>query len=515
MTSIKFTSIKLIIRILSLICVFILLFSFNSAEAQQFVIQVAASKTPMDIRDFSKKYKITEPITEVKYEDWYRYFIGNFEDLRSASEFAGEVALRSGITGVFPRKLKENSESFVQEQKISSANQVEEQSDLTTPTDSGSLITKKPGRKINYLFSRILGDKNVIEKTFTYPIIFLFIFLIIVFILNIIMALLVLYFSNQRKNLKERYIRIFENLYEEVLRSYLFGETTWEETLVKLKEIKKPLNRKILTSVLLNFQENLRGEMDNSIPEIFVRLGLHIDALKSTKSLFYANKVRGIHELTNLYPQSAEEIIQYYINNPHDLVRAEAQISYIRLHPDKPFGFLRRLTSPFTSWTQLSAFYVFRLHQLPVPAFIDYLDSENPNVRNFCLRMIIYFQQIENASEIIKMLGSQMELTRFLSIRAINDLRLYQGKELIKNRYPDETEKNRMEIIKALKNIGNADDFDFLETIIKSGSVTAKTEACRSLYFMSSESRERLIFLNQNADLKIEQYLAHVTDPRN
>ena len=108
-----------------------------------------------------------------------------------------------------------------------------------------------------------------------------------------------------------------------------------------------------------------------------------------------------------------------------------------------------------------------------------------------------------------------MELTRFLSIRAINDLRLHQGKELIKNRYPDETEKNRMEIIKALKNIGNAEDFNFLESIIKSGSVTAKTEACRSLYFMSPESRERLILLNQNADLNIEQYLAHVTDQRN
>jgi hypothetical protein len=508
-------SVKLIIRFLSPLCVFILLFPSNSATAQQFVIQVAASKTPMDIQGFSKKFKISEPITEVKYEDWYRYFIGNFEDLRSASKFAGEVALRSGINGVFPRKLKENSESIVQEQKESSANLKAEPSVLTTPTDPVSLITEKPGRKSNYLFVMFLSVRNVIEKAFSYPIIILFIFLTIVFIFNTIIALLILYFTNQKKNLKERHIRIFENLYEEVLRLYLFGDINWEETLVKLKNIKKPLNRKILTSVLLNFQENLRGETDKSIPEIFIRLGLHKDALKSTKSLFYANKVRGIRELTNLYPQGAEDIIQYYINSQRDLVRAEAQISYIRLHPDKPFDFLRRLTSPFTNWTQLSAFYVFRLHQLPVPSFIDYLDSDNPNVRNFCLRMIIYFQQIENASEIIKMLGSQMELTRFLSIRAINDLRLYQGKELIKNRYPDETEKNRMEIIKALKTIGNAEDFDFLETIIKSGSVTAKTEACRSLYFMSSESRERLILLNQNADLNIEQYLAHVTDPRN
>lgn len=541
-----------------LICVFILLFPHSSAGAQRFAIQVAASKSPLDIQYFSKKYKISQPITEIRYEDWYRYFIGNFEDLKSASRFTRDFALQTGITGVFPRKLDENSKSFIQEQKKDSANEVKEPSNLTTAKDSGSLIAeksvskvdrdtdakkpiKKTGNKVNHLFLRIFGNKNVtelqkeliaygnnhfpsffrkfyiriVETTYTYPIILLFIFLIFVLIINIILAFLVLYYSNKQKNLKDRYIRIYENLYEEVLRLYLFDEINWEKTLVKLKKIKKTLNRKILTSVLLNFQENLRGEMDNQIPKIFVKLGLHKDALKSTKSSFYYNKVLGIRELTNLYPKGAEEIIQNYINNPNDLVRAEAQTSYIRLHPDKPFDFLRNLTSPFTRWTQLSAFYLFRQHQLSVPSFIDYLDSENPNVRNFCLRMIIYFQQLENASEIIKMLDNQMELTRFLSIRAINDLRLYQGKELIKNRYSDETEKNRVEIIKALKNIGNVEDFDFIETILKSGSVTVKTEACRSLYFMNAEGQERLMLLNQNANLKIEQYLAHIMDPRN
>ena len=339
MASTRFMPLKLIIRFLCPICVFILLFPFNSVIAQQFVIQVAASKTPMDIQKFSKKYNISESITEVKYEDWYRYFIGNFVDLRSASKFAGEVALRSGITGVFPRKLEEKSESYVKEPKEIPTKLVEKPSALTAPKDSGLIITQKPGRKYNELFIRILGNKNFIKKAFNYPIILLFIFLTIFFVLNILMALLVLQFSSRQKNLKERYISIFKSLYEEVLRSYLFSEITWEETLIKLKDYKKPLNRKILTSVLLNFRENLRGEMDNSIPEIFVRLGLHKDALKSTKSMFYANKVRGIRELTNLYPKGAEEIIQYYINSPRELVRVEAQISYIRLHPEKPFDF--------------------------------------------------------------------------------------------------------------------------------------------------------------------------------
>jgi hypothetical protein len=129
--------------------------------------------------------------------------------------------------------------------------------------------------------------------------------------------------------------------------------------------------------------------------------------------------------------------------------------------------------------------------------------------------MIIYFQQLEGVTEIFRFLDSKNELTRFLTFRAINDLRLFEGKELIKNCYPEETGKNRLEIIKAFKNIGTSDDFDFLESIIKSGSITEKTEACRALYFMNKAGRDQLNLLIMNSDQHIEQYLAHVTDPRN
>jgi hypothetical protein len=233
------------------------------------------------------------------------------------------------------------------------------------------------------------------------------------------------------------------------------------------------------------------------------------------KSSFFKDKVQGIRELTNLYPQGAAEVIRDFVNHPNDLVRDEAQSSYIRLHPLQPFEFLRDLSSPFTLWTQLSVFNLFRMHQTRIPAFVDYLNSSNPNVRNFCLRMIIFFQQVENASEIIGLLDNSMEMTRFLAFRAVNDLRLYEGKEIIKKRYPGETGKNRLEIIKALRNIGTDEDFDFLEDIIRTGTVTEKTEACRSLNFMNSRGPERLQNLGKDADLAIDRYLAHVTDPRN
>jgi hypothetical protein len=326
---------------------------------------------------------------------------------------------------------------------------------------------------------------------------------------------MVIYNTNKFKNKKERYQAFYKNYYEEVLSLYLFDINDWNTTLTKLKRLKKPENRRILTSVLLIFKENLRGEMDAKITEIFVRLELNKDSLKLTKSLFHHKKAQGIRELTNLDPNSATNIINQFINDKNYQIRTEAQISYVRLHPESPFAFLKNLMSPFSKWTQLSAFHIFRLHQIPVPAFIDYINSAQPNVRNFCLRMIIFFQQFEDATEIFKMVESKLETSRFLAIKAINDLRLYDGKPLILNIYKSEPILNKIEIIKALRNIGDEEDLNFLESVIQSGSVTLKIEACRSLYFMSSKGEEWLNQIRQKYDIDIDLYLAHIKDPRN
>lgn len=364
------------------------------------------------------------------------------------------------------------------------------------------------------LFSRKYYFR-VIEKSYQYPIIFLFINLIFIFIINIIVAIYILYYTNRKKNHKDRYIALYTDMYENVLRSYLFGEIDWELARIKLKRIKKPLNRSILTDVLFNFQENLKGDVDTGIPDIFVKLELHHDAWESAKSPLFYYKVKGIRELTNLYPQRAKAVVRFYLNYKNDVVRDEAQKSYIKLHPEMPFDFFRKLTSPFTRWTQLSAFHLLRLHQIAVPQFVNFIHIKHKNVQNFCLRMIMNFQQLENVSQIFQLIESPHELTRFLCIRATNDLRLIDGREIIKDKFHLETRKNRMEIIRALKNIGTQDDFEFLESILWTGTISEKIEVCRTLFYMNMESRSLLDQLNQNTDLDLEKYIVHVSDSRN
>ncbi len=356
---------------------------------------------------------------------------------------------------------------------------------------------------------------NVVEKSFEYPIILLFVFFVFFFIINILVVFIILNSTIRRKNYKERFEKIYSKMYEEVLLAYMFGSIDWDIVKLKLKRNNKKANRKLLISVLMNFKSNFKGELEHFIPEIYTKLGLQNDSLKLANSYYNHKKVRGIIELIHLYPEGAKDIVKTLINDPNDYVRAEAQTAYIRLHQDTPFNFFYNLERPFTRWTQLSAFNLIRLHQLPVPSFGQFLDFKHFNIKNFSLRMIIFFQQLESTPEVIKMVENEMEQTRFLAYRAINDLRLYDSHEMIKSKYEEETLKNKLEIIKAFKNIGIKEDFEFLEGIMKTETMSFKTEACRSMYYMSSESREKLMQLDKNLIPEIELLISHVTDPRN
>jgi len=355
----------------------------------------------------------------------------------------------------------------------------------------------------------------VIEKIFEFPFILLLVALTLFFMFNILSVFFILNYTIRKKARAEKFETIYKKMYEEVLLSYLFGNIDWETAKIKLRRKNKKENRKIIVQVLMNFKINFKGEFEHLIPEIYTKLNLHNDSLQLAQSVYHHKKVAGIIELTNLYPDGAKGLINKLINDPSDYVRAEAQTAYVRLNPETPFNFFYSLKKPFALWTQLNVFNLIRIHQLPVPSFAQFLEMEHPNIKNFSLRMITFFQQLEDVSEVIKMVDQKREQTRFLAYKAIDDLRLYDSNELIKSRFANETEKNKLEILKALSNIGTSNDFEFLEEVMKTGNLTLKTEACRSMYFMGSEGRDRIHQIDGQSIPEIEQLIAHVTDPRN
>jgi hypothetical protein len=537
------------------------LFSYGPSKAgQKYAVQIAASTTPQNIPDLAEKFAVADSIFVVQSGQWHRYMVGVFDNPEDASNYAHKLLentkLQNAFVQVFDFGPVERSipdavaGSIIVPDKVTGTSMDPVASKQENET-LGVEIKATPGQEkqnpngqrkgnflLKYFFTKneISALKNslidygnnylpretrkvfttLVERTFQFPVILLFVVFILFFMVNIILLFFLLNHTINRKRYKDRFVAIYGNMYEKVLLSYIFGEISWETASIKLKRKEGKSNRDILISILLTFHENFKGDMEKFVPDIFLKLGLQKDSLARAKSYFNYRKVQGIRELTYLYPDGARELIVDLINDPNDLVRAEAQTAFIRLNPDRPFDFFLSLKKPFTRWTQLSAFNLLRVKQLPVPSFADFLDSGHTNIRNFSLRMINYFQQLENSAKIFKILESPVEQTRFLSYKAINDLRLYEGKDEIKKRYFNETNCNKIEIIKALRNIGGPEDFEFLESIIgDKGSVSLRIEACKSMYFMGSEARERLMNMETGSVEGLQLLIAHVTDIRN
>lgn len=507
------------IKFLLLTLSFCWFFTGEADGQNRYVIQVASSKTPINLYNFSEKNKLSDSIFVDTTNQGYYYYVGNFETYEIATKYANKIEKESKLNELVIREF--NGTLLVSDKLLEQENDggfLESWYLLLLLRDDEERIQLKKNwleygqQNFSPAFQSIYV--TALDTVFQYRLILVFSILILVFITNIIIVLAVINYTSMYKNKRDRYIKLYRGLYEEVLLSYLFGELEWEKVLIKLKKMDKPLNRKILVSILFNYQENLRGEMDKQILEIFKRLKLDEDSKAAVNASVFYKKVQGIRALTNMCPESALDVVKDYLNHPHDAVRAEAQSSFIILNKENPFEFFSTLTSPFSRWTQLSVFFLFRLNKFPNLSFVDYLDSDHPDIRNFCLRMIIFFQQLENTAVILEMLNSDMELTRFLSIKAVNELRIYEGKTFIKNSFLEETGKNRLEIIKAFKNIGTEEDFSFLEKRYQLGSVTEKIEACRSLYYMNDAGREKLTELKQ-VHPELEFYIEHVKDPRN
>lgn len=520
-----------------------------------YTVQVAASKTPTDIQWFSSRYHIESRILEFRDDGWYKYVTGVFKDRREASGYISQNLATKDLQGPFPRVLPDSLQKVVGIATFSdTVSPVVEapKADSVLVKDTGSyhpftLSTPKTepsvtrgdekygpwagiigleqlhkleislARSARYFLPKAWVPlyEKMLDNAIRYPVILFFLLLIIGFIVNALLIIVILELSNTVKNNLARFDQLYTQMYERALTGYIFQEYDLESTVKRIKHIHRPRNRKVLIAVLFNFKKNLSGDMNDKLLDIFFRLGLEKDSLSKTRTHSFYRRILGIRELTNLYPAAALPIVESHINDDNDELRAEAQTSYVRLNHEEPFGFLRTLRKPFTRWTQLTSFYIFRLHKLPAPSFVEYLKSDLYNVQNFSLRMIIFFQQIENAEEIIKLLYAKREMTRFLAIRAVNELGIQEAKPILKEIYEKETYKNRVEIIKGFLHIGDIHDLDFLENIIRQNDVTLKIEACRSMHFMNTPGKERLFSLKGENELDLEPFIAHIYDPRN
>ncbi len=356
---------------------------------------------------------------------------------------------------------------------------------------------------------------NIIDKAFRFPAVLLFLFIIATLALNVLLVTGILFWTNRIMNFRKERENKLRMHFEQVLTDLMLQGIDMEEAIDLLSKpgLKKKYN--LLIEVMMDFQKSFRGDSDRYIMDLYQKMDLAHISYNKTFDLSFYKQVKGIRELANMHPAYAIEMIALRLNDSNDIVRMEAQICYPYVNSESPFDFLDLLEKPFSRWAQLNIYYFIKIHELPVPSFNRWLTSDNVNVVNFCILMTELFQQQENSAQLILKLNYPNEITRNLAISACGNLHLFESKEVMKNNFKTETQKNQVEIIKSLNNMGNETDIPFLEEIIRGKVISLQIEACRVLYNLSETGRDQLARINHSMNDNLYAYISHIKDPRN
>lgn len=364
---------------------------------------------------------------------------------------------------------------------------------------------------------------SIIDKAFRFPLVLLFLFIILTLALNVLIVTGILFWTNRIMNYRKQREKKLRRYFEQVLTDLMFQGIEMEEAISLLSKpgLRKKYN--LLIEIMMDFKKSFRGDSDRYIIDLYQKMDLVKISYNKTFDISFYKQIKGIRELATMHPDSAIEMIALKLNDPDEIVRMEAQICYPNVNSESPFDFLDLLEKPFSKWAQLNIYYFIKIHELPVPSFNRWLTSGNVNVVNFCILMSELFQQQENSEQIILRLNHPNENTRNLAIHACGILHLFEGKVIMKNNFRTETQKNQLDIIKTLNYMGEETDIPFLEEIIRSKETSLQLEACRVMYDLSATGRDQLekiknkfnSFLHHSMNEKLSLFISHIKDPRN
>lgn len=306
---------------------------------------------------------------------------------------------------------------------------------------------------------------NQFEKS---PMLITILYIVILYSIVTLITLLLVILLNRRRLQREQNLRDFLlEKYQTLLMNYLFDEEKKEEAFEHLNRIAdNRMNRQILIDQMIDLSVNLKGEIKDEVQKLYLRLGLKKDSLEKAYNRKWHQNVKGFRELAFMDVREANEQILKSLNSSNEILRMEAQIAMVRLSDGNPYEFLHMLEKPLSLWEQVTLHELQIQHDLEVPDFKQWFTSENTSVVMFALEMVAWYKQMDVENELVALFEHENEEVRNTVYKVIGELGLSTiFPELIK-RYPEESMKNRLEILQAFARVPDENYLAFLKSVL-------------------------------------------------
>jgi hypothetical protein len=335
----------------------------------------------------------------------------------------------------------------------------------------------------------------------------------IIFSTATMITLLIIILMNRTHMEREQKLRQYLlEKYQGLIVEYLYGDTVSDEF---LKIASDNFRRQVLIDQIIDVSVNLKGDSEEKLNILYNKLGLRHDSIRKAYSRKWHFKVKGFRELAFMNIKDANEEIFNALNSANEILRMEAQIALVRLSGENPFMFLNHLTRPFSIWEQITLYELLVQHSLPVPAFKSWLNSPNPTVIMFALRMVREFKQQDAEEDVMNVLTHPESRVKHLAIEVAGDLNMRSSLEIMKRMYKNEDYSNCTEILRSMGKIPDPSMLGFLKLVLdKEDDVQLQIEATRAIENMGEVGIAALVKLMKSEYKNYNIIVRHVLDRR-
>jgi hypothetical protein len=335
---------------------------------------------------------------------------------------------------------------------------------------------------------------------------------ILISICSMITLLIVILMNRRRMEKEEKVRQYLMEKYQSLIVDYLYGGATYQEFRAIASN---GYSRQVLIEQMIDVSVNLKGEESNKLFDLYKQLGLDKDSLAKARNYRWHKKIKGFRELAFMNIRDANDVIYKALDSSNEILRMEAQIALVRLSDKDHFEFLTRLKRPFSLWEQITLHDLIIQHNIPVPAFKQWVTSSNDTVAVFALRMIREFRQTDAEEEIHKALLHASPAIRLVAVQVAGDLGMRSTLEILKHMYKNQDYKTCLEIVKSMGKMPDTSMLGFLKLVLdKEDDVQLQIEATKSIEKMGEEGVKALVKIMKSEYKNYNIIVRHVLDRR-
>ncbi len=300
------------------------------------------------------------------------------------------------------------------------------------------------------------------------PLLVTILYIVILYSIATLITLLIIILLNRSRMQREQNQKdyLLEE-YQKLLMDYIFEEEKRADAYMDLARVAhNRMNRQVLIDQMIDLSINLKGEIKETIKDLYIRLGLKRDSMEKAHSKKWHKNVKGFRELAYMNIRDANEKIVESLNSNNEILRMEAQIAMVRLSDGNPYDFLHLLEKPLAVWDQITLHELLIQHNLKVPAFKQWFSSENITVVMFALQMVSWFHQRGVGKEMITLFDHENEEVRYTAYKVCGEIGLKMALPVMIKKYPGESYSNRLEIMRSFAKVPDEKYLKFLKSVL-------------------------------------------------